>query len=161
MVGNGRADVFFGLITPHGLLELTCVFVAAGVGPADRLGLDRARPDLTRGQSLAEAGRSGDRWSPSAWSALLAVAALLEAFVTPSPVPVALRVGLGAMVWLRFPGLRGRCSVAGRRRRARTAERATLAGRPGPPPTGPRLAPDPPPALVAPAQSWPAALRSR
>src|SRR4029453_13618698 len=29
---NGRADVFFGLITIHGLLELTCVFIAAGVG---------------------------------------------------------------------------------------------------------------------------------
>ena len=32
MIGNGRSDVFFGLILVHGMLELTCVFVAAGVG---------------------------------------------------------------------------------------------------------------------------------
>ena len=29
---HGRADLFFGLILPHGMLELTAVFVAAGVG---------------------------------------------------------------------------------------------------------------------------------
>ncbi len=29
---HGRADLFFGLILPHGMLELTCVFVAAGAG---------------------------------------------------------------------------------------------------------------------------------
>ncbi|MEU0157167.1 stage II sporulation protein M, partial [Micromonospora fulviviridis] len=32
MISYGRGDVFFGLITPHGLLELTGIFVAAGVG---------------------------------------------------------------------------------------------------------------------------------
>ena len=32
MVANGRADVFFGLITPHGLLELFAVFTAAAAG---------------------------------------------------------------------------------------------------------------------------------
>src|SRR5690606_36024529 len=30
MVAHGKGDVFFGLIIPHGLLELTAVFVAAG-----------------------------------------------------------------------------------------------------------------------------------
>ena len=32
MWAHGRADLFFGLILPHGMLELTAVFVAAGVG---------------------------------------------------------------------------------------------------------------------------------
>ena len=32
MAGAGRLDLFFGLILPHGLLELTCVFIAAGAG---------------------------------------------------------------------------------------------------------------------------------
>ena len=61
MIGNGRADVFFGLITVHGLLELTCVFIAGGVGPAGRLGLDRARPaaDPDPGAGRRPAGR---RW---------------------------------------------------------------------------------------------------
>ena len=32
MIGSGKSSVFFGLILPHGMLELTAVFVAAGVG---------------------------------------------------------------------------------------------------------------------------------
>ena len=32
MVAYGKGDVFFGLITPHGLLELTAVFLAAAAG---------------------------------------------------------------------------------------------------------------------------------
>lgn len=43
MTSAGRLDVFLGLILPHGLLELTAVFVAAGTGL--RLGwtvIDRA-----------------------------------------------------------------------------------------------------------------------
>ena len=30
MAANGKLGLFFGLILPHGLLELTAVFVAAG-----------------------------------------------------------------------------------------------------------------------------------
>ncbi len=44
MISAGRSDVFFGLIMPHGLLELTCVFVARRRRAADRLVLDRAGP---------------------------------------------------------------------------------------------------------------------
>ena len=32
MLGAGKANVFFGLILPHGMLELTAVFIAGGVG---------------------------------------------------------------------------------------------------------------------------------
>ena len=32
MIRHGRGALFFGLIAPHGMLELTCLFVAAGVG---------------------------------------------------------------------------------------------------------------------------------
>ena len=42
MSSAGRLDTFLGLILPHGLLELTAVFVAAGTGL--RLGLDPHRP---------------------------------------------------------------------------------------------------------------------
>ena len=50
MIRHGRADVFFGLILPHGMLELTAVFVAAGWGcgssgrgSSRATGLDRRR----------------------------------------------------------------------------------------------------------------------
>ncbi|MDT0532434.1 stage II sporulation protein M [Micromonospora sp. DSM 115977] len=101
MVAYGRADVFFGLITPHGLLELTGVFVAAGVGL--RIGWAWIAPptQLTRGQSVARAGREGILVAVGLVG-LFAVSAVIEAFVTPAPVPIPLRVAVGAAVWLAF-----------------------------------------------------------
>ena len=57
MVAYGRADVFFGLITPHGLLELTCVYVAAGVGLRIGWSWIAPGPTRTRSQALAETVR--------------------------------------------------------------------------------------------------------
>ncbi|MEU5786687.1 stage II sporulation protein M [Micromonospora purpureochromogenes] len=114
MVSYGRADVFFGLITPHGLLELTGVFVAAGVGLRTAWAWISPPAHLTRGRAVAEAGRSAILVAVGLVG-LFAVAALLEAFVTPAPVPIALRVALGAMVWLGFLGyvvVLGRRAVA-------------------------------------------------
>ncbi|GIJ77905.1 Uncharacterized membrane protein SpoIIM, required for sporulation [Micromonospora phaseoli] len=101
MVSYGRADVFFGLITPHGLLELTGVFVAAGVGL--RVGWAWIAPpeQLTRGQAVARAGRDGVLVALGLVM-LFAVSAVIEAFVTPAPVPVPLRIAVGAAVWLAF-----------------------------------------------------------
>ena len=42
MAAYGRLDLFFGLILPHGMLELTCVFVAAGRRSPP--GMDARRP---------------------------------------------------------------------------------------------------------------------
>jgi uncharacterized membrane protein SpoIIM required for sporulation len=101
MIGNGRSDVFFGLIVPHGLLELTAVFVAAGVGL--RVGWAWIAPErgLTRARSLARAGRSG-MLVALGLVGVLAVSGLVEAFVTPSPLPTVIRVGIGILVWLAF-----------------------------------------------------------
>ncbi|MDH6462171.1 putative membrane protein SpoIIM required for sporulation [Micromonospora sp. A200] len=114
MVSYGRADVFFGLITPHGLLELTGVFVAAGVGLQTAWAWISPPAHLARGRAVAEAGRSAILVAVGLVG-LFAVSALLEAFVTPAPVPIALRVALGAMVWLGFLGyvvVLGRRAVA-------------------------------------------------
>ena len=57
MVSAGKADVLFGLLVPHGLLELTAVFLAGAVGM--RLGWSVIAPgDRPRGQVLAEQGRA-------------------------------------------------------------------------------------------------------
>ena len=57
MVEAGRADVFYGLLLPHGLLELTIIFVAAGAGL--RLGWSWIAPGRrTRSQALATEGRA-------------------------------------------------------------------------------------------------------
>lgn len=103
MVGNGRSDVFFGLIAIHGLLELTCVFIAAGVGLRIGWAWIAPGPLRTRTQALAEAGRSGIVVALGLCVPLL-VSGLVEAFVTPLPVPIPFRLTVGVAVWVAFVG---------------------------------------------------------
>ncbi len=110
MAANDRLDLFFGLITPHGLLELTAVFVAAGAG----LRLFWAWVDpgpLPRGRSLAREGRSMVVVAMGLVVVLL-VSGVIEAFVTPSPLPTWARIAVGAAAWLAFLAYVG---VLGRR----------------------------------------------
>jgi uncharacterized membrane protein SpoIIM required for sporulation len=100
MAGAGRLDLFFGLILPHGLLELTCVFVAAGAGL--RLGWSWIDPGpRTRSQALMQEGQAAGALAIGLAVTLL-LSGFLEAFVTPSPLPTWARVGIGTTVWLAF-----------------------------------------------------------
>ena len=100
MIGSGRADVFFGLISPHGILELTAVFVAAGAGL--RLGWAWVDPGpLPRAQALAAAGREAITVALGLVVVLL-VSGVIEAFVTPSPLPTWARVGIGVLAEAAF-----------------------------------------------------------
>jgi uncharacterized membrane protein SpoIIM required for sporulation len=102
MIGSGRADVFFGLISPHGILELTAVFVAAGAGL--RLGWAWVDPGpLPRAQALAAAGREAITVALGLVVVLL-VSGVIEAFVTPSPLPTWARVGIGVAAEAAFLG---------------------------------------------------------
>ncbi len=115
MASGGRLDLFFGLILPHGLLELTCVFVAAGAGL--RLGWAWVDPGpRTRSRALAEEGQAAGALALGL-AATLFLSAIVEAFVTPSGLPTWARVGIGAVVWLAFLAyvvvLGGRAARAG------------------------------------------------
>jgi uncharacterized membrane protein SpoIIM required for sporulation len=100
MAANGRLDLFFGLILPHGLLELTCVFVAAGVGL--RLGWSWIDPGpRSRGQALAEEGLAAVAVVIGLVCVFL-VSGVIEAFVTPSGLPTWARVGIGVSAWAAF-----------------------------------------------------------
>lgn len=100
MLDNGRADVFFGLLLPHGLLELTAIFVAAGAGL--RLGWCWIAPGgRTRSRALAEEGRAAGGIALGLGVVLL-VSGLVEAFVTPSTLPAWARLAIGAFVWVAF-----------------------------------------------------------
>lgn len=103
MIYTGHAGTFFGLILPHGLLELTCIFVGAGVGLRIGWAWIAPGPHRTRGQALAARARGG-MLVALGLAATLGVAGLLEAYVTPSGLPTVLRVGIGAVVWLAFLG---------------------------------------------------------
>jgi uncharacterized membrane protein SpoIIM required for sporulation len=100
MIGSGRADVFFGLISPHGILELTAVFVAAGAGL--RLGWAWVDPGrLPRTQALAAAGREAVTIAVGLVVVLL-ISGVIEAFVTPSPLPTWARISIGVLAEAAF-----------------------------------------------------------
>ncbi|GAB3685170.1 stage II sporulation protein M [Angustibacter aerolatus] len=113
MASQGRADLFFGLILPHGLLELTAVFVAAGAG----LRLFWAWVDpgpRTRAQALGEEGRAAAGIALGL-VVVLALSGAIEAFVTPSPLPTWARIGIGVLAeaaFLTYVFTLGRWAVA-------------------------------------------------
>ncbi len=113
MTRHDRADLFWGLILPHGLLELTAVFVAGGVGL--RLFWSWVEPHgLTRTASIAREGRTAGTVALGLVVVLL-VSGVIEAFVTPSPLPTWARIGIGItaeLVFLAYVFVLGRNAVA-------------------------------------------------
>jgi uncharacterized membrane protein SpoIIM required for sporulation len=96
----GQQAKFYGLILPHGLLELSAIVVAGGAGLA--IGWAIIDPgERTRGEALAEQGR---RSAVIALGLALAfvVAGSIEGFVTPSGLPTSMRVAIGATVFVAF-----------------------------------------------------------
>ncbi|MFD7996900.1 stage II sporulation protein M [Streptomyces mexicanus] len=100
MSSAGRLDTFLGLVLPHGLLELTAVFVAAGTGM--RLGWTLIDPGpRTRRTALAEEGRAAVGMAIGL-ALVLFVSGAIEGFVTPSHLPTWARIGIGIAAELAF-----------------------------------------------------------
>lgn len=100
MIRHDRGPLFWGLLLPHGLLELTAVFVAAGVG--FRLFWSWVEPgNSTRSQALAREGRTAGTVALGLVVVLL-VSGIIEAFVTPSGLPTWARVGIGVLAEVAF-----------------------------------------------------------
>ncbi|MDR8414263.1 stage II sporulation protein M [Nonomuraea sp. 3-1Str] len=100
MASRGKLDVFFGLIMPHGLLELTAVFLAAAVGM--RLGWTVVDPGpRRRAEALAEQGRAVMAVALGL-VVVLFVSGLIEAFVTPSGLPTWGRIAIGVLAEVAF-----------------------------------------------------------
>jgi uncharacterized membrane protein SpoIIM required for sporulation len=128
MTSAGRLDTFLGLILPHGLLELTAVFVAAGTGL--RLGWTVIDPGpRSRRTALAEEGRAAIGMAIGL-ALVLFVSGAVEGFVTPSGLPTWARIGIGIAVELAFLAyvyvLGGRAARAGETGDLETAERSAL-----------------------------------
>lgn len=96
----GEAGRFWGLILPHGLLEITAIIVAGGAGL--KLGWSLVAPgDRTRSNALVEEAQR----SASIIIGLVlvfVVAGLIEGFVTPSPLDTWARVSIGAAAFFAF-----------------------------------------------------------
>ena len=100
MIRHDHTGHFFGLLLPHGLLELTAVFVAAGMGL--RLFWSWVAPGgLTRTRSMAREGRTGGTVALGL-VVVLFVSGMIEGFVTPSGLPTAARLAIGILAELVF-----------------------------------------------------------
>lgn len=94
MAAYDRADVMILYILPHGMLELTCLFVAAAAGL--HLFWSWVAPgSRTRAESLAAEGRSLATVAIGLVFALL-LAGLIEGFVTGWTLPWPVKIGIGA-----------------------------------------------------------------
>lgn len=100
MAAHGQLDVFLQSIAPHGLLELTSVFVAGAAGlrifwtwlvPGPR----------TRSRALAQEGRALITVAIGLVGTL-AVSGVIEGFVTGSTMPWAVKIALGVLAVTAF-----------------------------------------------------------
>jgi uncharacterized membrane protein SpoIIM required for sporulation len=92
----GKSDVFFSYILPHGLMELTAVFIASAAGLRIFWAMVSPGP-RPRGRAVAEEGRSLVTVALGLVLVLF-VSGLVEGFVTPSALPVWAKIGIGATV---------------------------------------------------------------
>lgn len=96
----GEAGRFWGLILPHGLLEITAIIVAGGAGM--KMGWALVVPgDRSRSQALTEEAQR----AASIIIGLVIVfiiAGLIEGFVTPSPLDTWARVSIGVAAFSAF-----------------------------------------------------------
>lgn len=93
---NDAAGTFWGLILPHGLLEISAIVVAGGVGL--KLGWAILAPgeDRSRADAVTEEARRGVTIvvGLAIW---FIVAGFIEALVTPSGLPTAVRIAIGVL----------------------------------------------------------------
>jgi len=99
---TGKIDVFFSYILPHGLMELTAVFVASAAGLRIFWAVVAPGP-RRRSQALALEGRSLITVALGLVLVLL-VSGVVEGFVTPSDLPVWAKIAVGATVLAAYWG---------------------------------------------------------
>jgi uncharacterized membrane protein SpoIIM required for sporulation len=108
----GQQAKFWGLILPHGLLEITAVCIAGGAGL--RLGWTLIDPgDRLRRAAVAEEGRRALA-IVAGLVLVFAAAGTIEGFVTGSTLPTWARVGIGVVgeaVLLSWLFVRGRAAA--------------------------------------------------
>lgn len=95
MTAYDRLDVMILYILPHGLLEMTCIFVAAAAG-LHMFWAWVAPGPRTRSSALAAEGRALATVAIGLVFAL-ALAGAVEGFVTGQPWPWWLKIGIGAV----------------------------------------------------------------
>lgn len=90
---HGISENFWSFVAPHGGIELTAIVVSGAAGLMIGAALINPGPH-TRGRALVEAGREAARML-FGMIAMLALAAVIEASVSPSTLPNFSKIALG------------------------------------------------------------------
>jgi len=95
MANHGHLGAFFGLILPHGQLELTAIFIACGTGL--KLFWTMVDPGhRPRGRALAEEGRSLITVALGLVG-VLAISGVIEGFVVRTTLPTGVKIAIGTL----------------------------------------------------------------
>ncbi len=96
---NNNVDyLFWSVILPHGILELTAIAIAGGAGFVLARAI-YAPGDLPRRDALKIAGGEAAQLLAGV-AAMLVVAGLIEGFITPADIPPAMKMGFAALTGL-------------------------------------------------------------
>ncbi len=112
VVSAGNGDKFLSFVVTHGSFELTAIAVAGGAGLMLANALIHSQ-DRTWLDSLLTRGREAVQIAFGA-AVMLIVAAFIEAFWSPAPIPAIYKYVVGASMWLLvflYLGFAGRNQV--------------------------------------------------
>jgi uncharacterized membrane protein SpoIIM required for sporulation len=88
-------ELLLGFVISHGVIELSCIFIAGGAGLL--IGTALLMPgDLTRADALKSRGIEAVRLIVGCIP-LLVIAGIIEGFISPQPIPMAIKIGIGAI----------------------------------------------------------------
>ena len=99
----GVGELLGGFVSSHGYLELTCIVIAGGAGLL--MGDGILRPGLLRRRdALVRAGRRAVELLLGT-TPIFVIAGLVEGFISPSGLPLGVKLALGPLLWLAWAAL--------------------------------------------------------
>jgi len=91
----GYGNELLTFMIGHGVIELSCIFIAGGAGLL--IGSALLMPgDLSRADALKSRGKDAIRLMMGV-AVLLVVAGIIEGFISPAPIPPAIKFSIGAI----------------------------------------------------------------
>jgi uncharacterized membrane protein SpoIIM required for sporulation len=91
----GFGNDLMSFVVGHGVIELSCIFIAGGAGLL--IGTALLMPgDLSRGDALKSRGLEAVQLIIGCVP-LLVVAGIIEGFISPQPIPAVIKIGIGAL----------------------------------------------------------------
>jgi uncharacterized membrane protein SpoIIM required for sporulation len=94
----GYGNELLTFMVGHGVIELSCIFIAGGAGLL--IGSALLMPgDLSRADALKSRGKDAVRLMLGV-AVLLVVAGIIEGFISPTPIPAKIKFSIGALTGL-------------------------------------------------------------